>query len=85
MFTGYELYFVSYTIHAKVYPLLKEEKRGYITLGMKFRPIETKKPQGKDLIINYQDFPMTKTGIILFLILWQMGSYHYLALRELKS
>ena len=48
---------------------LKEEKRGYITLGMKFRPIETKKSQGKDLIVNYQDFPMTKTGIILFLIL----------------
>ena len=64
---------------------LKEEKRGYINIGMNFNPIEIKKPQGKGIIINYQDFPMTKTGLILFLIFWQMGSYHYLASRELKS
>jgi len=69
----------------------KDDKRGYISLGMEFKPYDLEKAKeesvGKDgkIIVNYSDLPLTKAGLLLFLILWQIGCYHYIARRELRS
>ena len=36
---------------------------------------------GQDKIVDYHEIPITKTGIIILLLLWQLGAYHYFAKR----
>lgn len=59
------------------------EKRGYVSIGMQLSVIETEtktEPQVKDdIFFHYHDIPITKTGLILIFLLWQIGSYHYFA------
>ncbi|HAZ13433.1 MAG: hypothetical protein A2X86_14585 [Bdellovibrionales bacterium GWA2_49_15] len=63
--------------------------KNVISLGMQFKLIDTlsykKESQGREgeVIVDYSEFPLTKAALIILLIAWQVGSYHYRARREM--
>lgn len=86
------LFLSLFTLNIGRYPEkeIAQDKTGYISLGMKFKPYsvdriktESTDTEGK-LIVSYTDLPLTNAGLLLILILWQIGSYHIVARRELS-
>jgi hypothetical protein len=67
------------------------EKRGYISVGLQFsvtgdRPVSAAAAASKDRIyLDYRGIPLSSTGLLLLLLLWQIGLYHYSAKRSLLS
>lgn len=70
---------------------IENDKTGYISLNMSFEPYRleksrlSRKTKRGETIISYNDLPLTNAGLLLILILWQIGSYHLVAQRELRS
>jgi len=66
------------------------EKPGFISFGVNINPLEMKKKQPLEekqknsFMVSYQELPLSKMGLILFLIMWQVGSYHLIVRRESK-
>jgi len=65
-----------------------QTKHGYIQLGFALKAYDEKSFKyennnlGKEL--SYTDLPISKSGIIIFLIVWQMAMYHLSARKKLK-
>ncbi|MBT4790579.1 MAG: hypothetical protein HON90_03330 [Halobacteriovoraceae bacterium] len=87
------LFLSLFTVTIGRYPKkeISQDKTGYISLGMKFEPYsveksktETTDKEGK-VIVNYSDLPLSNAGLLLILILWQIGGYHLVARKELRS
>ncbi|MBI2519922.1 MAG: hypothetical protein HYV97_05885 [Bdellovibrio sp.] len=63
--------------------------KNVISLGMQFKLIDSDsyKKEGRNndgkVVVDYSEFPLTKAALILMLIAWQVGSYHYRARREM--
>ncbi|MBN1621592.1 MAG: hypothetical protein JW871_03275 [Endomicrobiales bacterium] len=62
------------------------EKRGYISLGLQFSTTQTQRkdePSGRDQVFfDYKGIPISNSGLLLFLLLCQIGFYHYSARRS---
>lgn len=64
-------------------------KNGTLSLGFSFRMFDDKAidyiNNDSEREFNYKELPISKTGIILILIFWQVGTYHLAARRRLKE
>lgn len=61
-------------------------KNGTLSLGFGFKMIDTKaidyQNDEKRREFSYKELPLSKTGIIVLLIIWQVGTYHVVARRK---
>lgn len=70
---------------------VRHDKKGYISIGMAFKgynldKVSTEKKDEKGrVIVKYTGLPITHAGMLLFIILWQIGSYHLTVRRKLYS
>ena len=87
------LFLSLFTIEVGKYPKreVQKDKKGYISIGMNFKSLnldETTKRKKDDkgrIIVQYTGLPMTHGGMLLFIILWKLGSYHLTVRRQLYS
>ena len=87
------LFLSLFTIEVGKYPKreVQKDKKGYISIGMNFKSLnldETTKRKKDDkgrIIVQYTGLPMTHGGMLLFIILWKLGSYHLTVRRKLYS
>ncbi len=57
-----------------------------IGLGFQALDLSGREVAGEDgTIFSIHDLPLSKEGIVLAIILWQLGSYHYFARRRLRA
>lgn len=77
------------TFTVKKHPKDVDGKRGMISIGFdaKFfdKTAMTIKTEGDAEIYSYNSLPLTKPFILLLILVWQLGSYHLIARRELKE
>jgi len=63
--------------------------RGMFSIGFDANVIDktavTMKTVGDAEVYSYNSLPLTKPFILFFILLWQLGSYHLIARRELKE
>lgn len=63
--------------------------RGMISIGFNANAIDktavSMKIEGDAEIYSYSSMPLTKPYILLLILVWQLGSYHLIARRELKE
>jgi len=85
------LFFLS-GIQFNMYRSSKEERingaKGTIGIGYQFEFVEKKtemKNEKKGTIINYKGIPFSKEAIILFLMLFHVGGYHFFTRKRLKE
>jgi hypothetical protein len=85
------LFFSSLNVSAKKYnkDFLDDKgntKHGYLTMGFGLRAFDEKaitiKKDNEIKEINYSELPISKSGIILLLIFWQVGMYHFSARKK---
>jgi hypothetical protein len=64
-------------------------QNGTLSLGFGFRMLDDKAIEYKNINsekeINYKELPISKTGIILIMIFWQVGTFHFAARRKIKE
>lgn len=70
-------------------PNLEEKKNGLVTVGFGMKAydetaITHEKKEGEESY-NYKSLPLTKPILILLVMVWQIGSYHMVARRELRE
>jgi hypothetical protein len=65
-----------------------EPKHGQLTMGLALHAYDDKailiKNDQEQKEINYTELPISKSGIIILLIIWQIGTYHLSARKKLK-
>lgn len=65
------------------------KKEGSVAIGFHMNAIDDSaivhEVKGRDEYYNYNGFPLTKPMLILILIFWQIGSYHFIARKELRE
>ncbi len=70
---------------------MSKDKNGYVSIGMQFEAYNLDKisNSSKDnkgmTIVNYSGLPITHSALLLFIILWQVCSYHIIVKRKLYS
>lgn len=83
------LLFSSATFTIKKHPENLEKKTGAAMIGFGFNFIDesalTHEKVGDVESFNYKSLPLTKPVIIFLIMLWQIGSYHLVARRDLKE
>ena len=63
-----------------------DDKHGFISVGMNFypflkgAPVKETRNDGQE-IFNYSGFPLSSSFVMIFMILWQLGSYQIFAIR----
>lgn len=63
-------------------------KTGYISLGYSFEGLDLESTNEKEengILWNSHGFPISKQGILLLLLAWQLGSYYYFARKTQKE
>ena len=87
------LFLSLFTVEVGKYPKreVPKNKKGYISVGMNFKSLsldeatKRKKDNKGRIIVQYTGLPMTHGGMLLFIILWKLGSYHLTVRRKLYS
>jgi uncharacterized membrane protein (DUF373 family) len=83
------LLFSSATFSIKKYPKTTENKTGTAMVGFGFKFLDdaalTHEKVGDEESFNYKSLPLTKPVLIFLVMLWQIGSYHLVARRDLRE
>ncbi|MCE3014145.1 MAG: hypothetical protein LW878_13880 [Proteobacteria bacterium] len=61
-------------------------KKSSLTLGLKFSPTDEPKTVSEDgkVIYEHRDIPLSKSAILLLVLVWQVASFRFRVRRELK-
>lgn len=77
------------TFSVTKHPKDKNGDRGMISIGFNANVFDksavTVKTEGDAEIYSYSSMPLTKPFILVLILVWQLGSYHLIARRELKE
>lgn len=77
------------TFSVTKHPKDADGKRGMVAIGFSANVIDktavTMKTEGDAEVYSYNSLPLTKPFILLLILVWQLGSYHLIARRELKE
>ena len=83
------LLFSSANFTVKKHPENVQQKTGMATVGFGFKFIDdaalTHEKNGEIETFSYNSLPITKPVLIFLIMLWQIGSYHLVARRDLKE
>lgn len=83
------LLFSSATFTLKKHPENQEKKTGAAIIGFQFNFLDesaiTHEKLGQVESYNYKSLPLTKPVLIFLIMLWQIGSYHLVARRDLRE
>lgn len=82
------LFFSVFTVN--IYKLPQEQavsgKTGTLALGLQFNLFENKpskvETEGSEVIFESRDLPITKTGLLLLLVIWQVGVFKLSARKQ---
>ncbi len=78
------------TFSVKKAPSTEPKKNGTAMIGFGLTPIDKTavihevKPDGTETF-DYKSFPLTKPVMILIMMAWMIGSYHFVARKELRE
>ncbi|MGE0763073.1 MAG: hypothetical protein AB7N80_07340 [Bdellovibrionales bacterium] len=64
---------------------MPEGKRGVVSIGLNFKltdEVQKVQSESGEVLFESKDFPLSKSALILLLILWQMASFHFFAKKE---
>lgn len=66
-----------------------QPKHGRLSLGFGFRLFDSKAidyvNNDTEKHVEYKELPITKTGIIVLMIFWQVGTFHFSVRRKMKD